>query len=197
MKKGTGAFFYGLCCAENATADSESGVLARCDGTTVKKGSCPLFPRAFTLIEVLIWFVLLAVVMGMLGWFLINIGDKAREIQRDTARAEALTETLGRVGRDVRCASRLIVRDAAPSTDAATLVLEMPDVTRVVYVYSKGLLTRDATEGERTAAVPVARIEGLTFAFDKGRAAKSRWVEIRISDAGAFRFYLLAQEGKP
>jgi len=155
--------------------------------------------RAFTLIEVLVWVSLLAVLMSLTGWFLTSALDSTRRLRGALETAETRISVLERIGADVRSLSHI-----ARASDASRLVVERvgySDHTRVIYRFEEGVLFRELPGESPPRVVPVGRLDALAFAYDGSDPSASRWVEVELpGESGCSlktRFYLMPTEIRP
>ena len=158
-------------------------------------------PTAFTLVEILVWLAIVAVFLSLVSWFMVSITDSARRGRQAVDSATVRISVLQRVGADVRNSSRILAQHDARKTDEKTLVLETPGAQRIVYRFEDGILFRETKTGDSARAVPIGRLNRLSFRYDAEGPASSRWVEVQMpADARqglTQRFYLLDTEGTP
>jgi len=157
--------------------------------------------RGYTLAEMLVWFAVLFIFMSLVSWFMVSVADTSRRSHRAIEEATVRVMVLGRLGPDVRNASRILDQHAGGKSDDKTLILETPSSTHVVYRFADGILHRETTAAGRPQVVPVGRLDALTFRYDKGGPVASRWVELHMpARAGkglTQRFHLLDPEVTP
>ncbi len=156
---------------------------------------------AYTLVEILVWMAVLVVLMSLVSGFLVSVIDSTRRSRAALEGATVRISVLERLGVDVRCSSRILAEHAGRKSDTGTLILEKPAAERILYRFEEGILYRETKTAGATTKVPVGKLAGLSFSYDRGGPAASRWVEAEIPGAGLTgcraRFYLLEPEVRP
>ncbi|HUW56906.1 MAG TPA: hypothetical protein VMZ92_09735, partial [Planctomycetota bacterium] len=82
--------------------------------------------RGYTLAEMLVWFAVLFIFMSLVSWFMVSVADTSRRSHRAIEEATVRVMVLGRLGPDVRNASRILDQHAGGKSDDKTLILETP-----------------------------------------------------------------------
>jgi len=80
--------------------------------------------RGYTLAEMLVWFAVLFIFMSLVSWFMVSVADTSRRSHRAIEEATVRVMVLGRLGPDVRNASRILDQHAGGKSDDKTLILE-------------------------------------------------------------------------
>ena len=135
---------------------------------------------AFTLVEIMVWLAILAILISLVSWAMASIADSARRGRRAVADATVRISVLQRLGGDVRNSSRILSQHAGKTTGEKTVILETPGSERIVYRFESGILYRDAKAAGAPRTVPIGRLSRLTFKYDTVAPAASRWVEVQM-----------------
>jgi len=164
---------------------------------------------AFTLVEVMVWIAVIAILVSLVSWVLVSITGSMRQARGAVDNAQVRISVLERLGADVRSSARILAQEGNRKSDETNLILESPsgDPERVLYRFEGGILYRETRTGGSTRVTPIGRIARLAFRYDQGgRAAGApeparsgwgtpRWVEVEMPGAGSrslrARFYLL------